>query len=98
MPSSMLRGQGDSSSDAGERDAAQAMLTNQFSALSDRTVQEIRNLKTSYGATTPQAAPVRSATEQRAPARNLRAISAPMPKVKRQAAASLAVEDEWQEF
>ena len=85
-------------SDAGERDAAQAMLTNQFSALSDRTVQEIRNLKTSYGATTPQAAPVRSATEQRAPARNLRAISAPMPKVKRQAAASLAVEDEWQEF
>lgn len=84
--------------DAGERDAAQAMLMNQFSALSDRTVQEIRRLKASHGAMAPQTTPIASVAARQAPARSLRAIAAPMPKVKRQAAAALAAEDEWQEF
>ena len=89
---------------AGDEAGAKRLLLNDFSVLSDETIQEIRRMKALHGQQAP--APVASLPAQppltaqiaALPLRNAKGgkIGTPLPKVRQQAA-NLA-ESEWEEF
>jgi methyl-accepting chemotaxis protein len=87
---------------AGDSAGAERLLLNDFSILSDETIQEIRKLKQTQAAgqsPAPVAQPVPLERERMAgPAKNMKfaKLGAPLPKVKRHA--SNLAEADWEEF
>ncbi|NTV11367.1 MAG: hypothetical protein HGA47_11420, partial [Zoogloea sp.] len=73
---------------AGDEREAQRLLLEDFTSLSEQTVQEIRTIKQKYGSAADQ-----SAAPAAAPARR-----APQPAAGRNAPVRPAVQDEWEEF
>jgi len=87
---------------AGDEVGAKRLLLNDFSVLSDETINEIRNMKNTHGDSAPTSRPVAvKAAGGRVsplPMREAKAarLGTALPKVRQQAA-NLA-EDEWEEF
>ncbi len=85
---------------AGDEAGAKRLLLNDFSVLSDETIQEIRRMKALHGQQAPVPVAPKPVTAQVAalPLRSAKGgrVGTPLPKVRQQAA-NLA-ESEWEEF
>ena len=85
---------------AGDEAGAKRLLLNDFSVLSDETIQEIRRMKALHGQQAPAPVAPKPVTAQVAalPLRSAKGgrVGTPLPKVRQQAA-NLA-ESEWEEF
>lgn len=85
--------------DEGNRQAANDLLLRDFSALSDRTVEELRRLKARYGSELGAAAERGgSASGMSGRAGANRAASGALPKVGRSRGSAVAAHDEWETF